>query len=873
MAIRKSNPFISIANSYVVDAPEPSNISYFWNFGSLLGTCLVIQLATGIFLAMHYSSNLDLAFNSVQHIMIEFAVSPCIKSTLSEVSNILTWNTVSILATKFNAYISNKYIGWIDKWKDSSQFYLLRIVTWVCGIIYGDVKKFVTIIGNNVSHLIKSNRDRKLNYGIVFIDVDRYNDWSSPIPSWISSIIIIIIIIIILSQTPKDKLTLNINTEGIRDVTAELNVKNLMRTRNYYSTDTSSKSDVITLDHPNENQGKSNSKDRISKVSNEKLLVETYKKLNKYKSIEGKFYNLNKIIGDPFFLIACYENIKSKPGNMTKGSDNKTLDRINIKWFERIAKELVNGTYQFTPARLLKIPKAHDKMRILTITSPRDKIVQKAISIILEAIWEPIFSDLSHGFRPNRSTHSALSEIKLKGYAFPWVVQGDITKCFDSIPHNIIRKEINKLIICPNFKAMIDKVISYKYYDEKGLIHKSKIGTPQGTICSPILANIVLDQLDKYMENYIKQFNKGFRAKRNKPYNKLQYALSRAIKSDTSNITEIKKIRSEMRKIPSGDPMDPNFKRLMFIRYADDFIVLIKGSYQDCITIKNDISNFLITECGLNLNDEKTFISETRKHFKFLGAEIVNPQSRQYIVKKGFGSLKKVAVLRSYVKAPILQLIEKLIKLGLAKRNNLGKIYPKGRTNLFNASHYDIVQWYNYKIQGILSYYSFATNYPKIQYIIWLLHASCALTLTNKHKWNSMRSSFRKFGRYLTDPDTGVYLKIPKNYKVKNQFKKSSGLTVDKFENIMNSSWATKITETNFGKSCVICDTTNNIEMHHIRKIANIRAKMLNNNHSSSMIISAMNRKQVPLCHYHHNLLHNGKLSIWEWKKIKDYKN
>lgn len=875
MALRKSNEFLSIPNSFVIDAPEPANISYFWNFGSLLGTCLVIQLATGIFLAMHYSSNLDLAFLSVQHIMIEFAVSRGMKSILSEIPNILTiWviHYLNILAIKFDVYAPNKCIGWRDKWKGIAQSLLLKIVGNTYGFIYGNVKKFDTIMGNSYCRL-SNNSYLNLSYSVVFINVDRYEDWLEAIPSWFSSICIILIVL--LSQIPKDNTTLNNHIIGTRDVTAESSIFpkriNLMRTRSHYSTNTSLKDEVIS-DKKNI-EGKSDSKDKsTSKITSGNLPVVVYKKLNELKGHDDKFSKINLILGDPYFLIQCYEIIKSKPGNMTAGSNKATLDKLNFQWFEKVAKQLVDGTYQFTPARQTDIPKSNGKMRTLTISSPRDKIVQKAISVILEAIWEPIFLDCSHGFRPNRSTHSALKKIKMEGYAYPWVIEGDITKCFDTIPHSIIRREISNKVGCPNFLSLINKVISYKIIDEKGIIRKSKVGTPQGTICSPILANIVLHQLDSFMDSFKNEFNIGVRAKRSPKYDKLQRKLSKIVEITPINLREFRQVRSQMRAISSYDPMDPNFKRMLFIRYADDFVVFVKGNMNDCLNIKDKITNFLSSFCGLELNEDKTSISSTKKHFNFLGASITNNQKRQYFVKSGRGSsFKKVAVIRSLVKAPIRDLVNRLVKLGLAKRNRFGSVFPKGRTNLFNSSHYDIIQWYNSKITGLLNYYSFASNYPRIQYIVWLLQASCALTLTNKYKLNSMRSSFKKFGKYLRDPETEVQIKIPDNFKVKNEFQVKRSLDYDKFSKIFDSSWATKLTDTSFGKVCTVCGTKTDIEMHHVRKISNIRFKLSNYGYKSNLITSAMNRKQVPLCKYHHNILHKGGLGYWEIRRIIEY--
>lgn len=224
---------------------------------------------------------------------------------------------------------------------------------------------------------------------------------------------------------------------------------------------------------------------------------------------EGKIYKCLEILSDPFFLVACYEEIKGKKGNMTPGSDNFTIEGLNWKWFVNTADSVHKGTFNFSSARRIEIPKANGQTRPLGIGSPRDKLVQKAIHAILEAIYEPMFLDYSHGFRPGRSVHSALRKIYLTGNKHSWVIQGDITKCFDSIPHQIIMKHISKKIGDPRVLELISKFLNAGYIDPKGNIVKPSIGTPQGGILSPLLCNIVLHQFDLFMDKLIHKFRKG----------------------------------------------------------------------------------------------------------------------------------------------------------------------------------------------------------------------------------------------------------------------------------------------------------------------------------------------------------------------------
>lgn len=579
----------------------------------------------------------------------------------------------------------------------------------------------------------------------------------------------------------------------------------------------------------------------------------------------GKYYDLLSILTDVNYLVKAYTLIKSKPGNMTKGIDKETLDQIDYKFFIKLAQDLKNGKFNFKPGRASMIPKANsDNLRQLTVVSPRDKIVHKAITMLIESIWEPTFSEQSHGFRPKRSPRTALRDIYLFGNRYNWVVQGDITKCFDNIPHQLIMNRISEKIGDKRILELILKYLKAGYILDNKL-HKSDKGIPQGGILSPLLANIILDKFDKFLERYCEKFKKGEYRKRNPEYNKLMYHLRKA-----KNYMEIQKIRELMHSLPSTIAKDPNFKRMNFIRYADDFIVLVNGNLNDAKLIKHYIKEFLIQNCGAMLNDDKTEITNIKdKKWYFLGAEIVKIRRHVYFTERNNDKMR--INHRLMVNAPIDRLINKLVEQKYIRRSKDGQYYPLAFTKLFNLDHFDIIKFFNQKINGLLNYYSFASNFSRLGRIIWYLQSSCAYTLASKYKASSPKM-YKRFGKKLTCPETGFGLNLPNTLKVKHDFNHNQNHSIDPIT-LLGITWSNKLTQSTFNKACTLCDSTYNINMHHLKKVADIRFKMRTGNSTYAMWKGAAQRKQIPLCSYHHQLLHAGKLNASDLRRIHDYTN
>jgi group II intron reverse transcriptase/maturase len=680
----------------------------------------------------------------------------------------------------------------------------------------------------------------------------------------------------------------NKHNKGTGDLTASgNNMRRRSRHSNYENLNEENNKDSNNKNKKNQNPNKksqvkddsfSSSKltEKISKISSEEELCRVIRnELTKFKNSEGKYNGIIKIIANPAFLFECYKIIKSKPGNMSPGITPETLDGINIEWFNKAAEDLKTGRYQFKPARQVLIPKAKvNTSRPISISSPRDKIVQKALQLLLGSIYEYYFLHVSHGFRPNKSVHSALDNLHLRGGSYNWVIQGDITQCFDSIPHEVIMKNLKSHICCSRIITLVERTLKIGYVQSDKRRVKNKIGTPQGNILSPLLANIVLHQLDNYIETDLKKiYNIGERRKRNKLYEHYSN-LRRYSRIDKVDPKVRSQALKELRQIPRVNVYDPNYKRIMYVRYADDFVILTVSSYKDACVIRDKVKEFLINQCGLTLNLDKSVITNLRKGFNFLGAFCFKKDNSS-IFNKSKNQLKvnitRRSTLRLRVDIPIKELVIKLIKFGFARRNYMNNVYAKGISHMIHQDHYTILQFFNSKIRGILNFYSFAGNRSSLHKIFWILRQSCALTLARKLKLRTMRKVFKKFGFDLKDPLTGININIPKSLIRLSDYKLKNSGEIEDVDQILAESWANKLTSSVKLGVCCLCGSSTKIEMHHIRKVNDVRQKMRTGNMTFGEWKGSVLRKQVPLCQYHHDLYHKGLLSYTDLTLISRY--
>ena len=348
-----------------------------------------------------------------------------------------------------------------------------------------------------------------------------------------------------------------------------------------------------------------------------------------------KFERLYRLLFNEQIYYVAYQRIYAKEGNMTKGADNATIDHMSISRIEKLITSLKNETYQPIPSRRVYIPKKNGKKRPLGIPTFNDKLLQEVVRMILEAIYEGSFDANSHGFRPKRSCHTALRQIQQTFNGASWFIEGDIKGFFDNINHDVMISILRKRIADERFIRLIRKFLNAGYIED-WIFNKAYSGTPQGGIISPILANIYLDQFDRYMREYISQFDKGKERKDNPERIKFEYGKRLAVlklKKVTSMkerkliIKEIKRFDRERTMISCGVEMDYDFRRLKYVRYADDFLCAVIGTKDEAKVIKQDIKRFLEEKLLLNYQKIKPLSPTERNRLSssVMKSMFVNP--------------------------------------------------------------------------------------------------------------------------------------------------------------------------------------------------------------------------------------------------------
>ncbi|HGL8784740.1 TPA: reverse transcriptase domain-containing protein, partial [Streptococcus suis] len=420
------------------------------------------------------------------------------------------------------------------------------------------------------------------------------------------------------------------------------------------------------------------------------------------------------------YLIA-YAKLYPNNGAMTKGVTEETIDGMSIQKIDMIIEQLRQETYYWRPARREYIPKKNGKHRPLGIPVWSDKLLQEVIRMILEAYYEPQFSEHSHGFRPKRGCHTALQEIQTwKGTR--WFIEGDISSYFDTIDHDVLITMLSRQIQDGRFIRLIKNMLEAGCLDD-WKFHKTISGTPQGGVISPLLANIYLHQFDKWVgEELIPQYTRGKKQKANSAYNRL----SRRIKcyQDKGDYKKAHQLIVERRNLPSVDTYDTSYRRLRYVRYADDFILGFTGSKAEAKAIKKQIGDFLNTKLSLELSQEKTLITHaTGESAKFLGYEIKAQRVNDYIDNKGRRSANGVIAL--FVPASVIESkCRQYMKNGKAIHRN----------NLLHDDDFSIVQTYQQEYRGLVQYYILAQNLSWFSKVYWYMETSLLKTLAFKHK-------------------------------------------------------------------------------------------------------------------------------------------
>lgn len=574
------------------------------------------------------------------------------------------------------------------------------------------------------------------------------------------------------------------------------------------------------------------------------------------QSSDYKYERLYRYLFSEEMFAVAYQRIYAKQGNMTPGTDGKTIDEMSLERIERLIVSLKDESYQPHPARRVYIPKKNGKKRPLGIPSFEDKLVQEVVRLLLEAIYEGHFEGTSHGFRPHRSCHTALGMIQKSFAGAKWFIEGDIKGFFDNIDHNVLISILRERISDERFLRLIRKFLNAGYVED-WKYNKTYSGTPQGGIVSPILANIYLDKFDKYIKEYAAKFRKGDRRSINPDYwrlnnkkNRLKQKLQKTSDEQMrkSYLYEIAQLSKQMLSIPHKDAMDADFRRLQYVRYADDFLISVIGSKSECETIKADITQFMREQLKLELSDEKTLITHAQDKAKFLGYEI-------FIRKSDAVKRNKDGVLkRDFNGAVVLTLNSAVIQKKLTEYNALevrnidGKDiwWSKPRRYMTPMKPEDILAQYNAEIRGLYNYYSLATNVSKeCASFAFIMKMSMFKTLG----WKLNTSAGKVRQKYQKDKDFVIPYNDAKGkqkYRVfyNEGFKKRNAqfdVDYDKLPQTMYVPYPSLVERLKDGR-CELCGKEGKVVMHHVRNLTKLKGcneweKLMLKRHRKTLVV------------------------------------
>ena len=554
--------------------------------------------------------------------------------------------------------------------------------------------------------------------------------------------------------------------------------------------------------------------------------------------------------------LRAYGKLYRNDGAMTPGATTETVDGMSLEKIDAIIELVRAERYRWTPVRRTYIPKKNGKRRPLGLPSWSDKLLQEVIRSILEAYYEPQFSDRSHGFRPGRGCHTALREIRQQGRATKWFIEGDLCACYDSIDHTVLLSILSESFEDNRFLRLMDGLLKAGYLED-WKFNTTYSGVPQGGVVSPILSNVVLDRLDKYVETQlIPAYIRGQQRKTYPPYVKLtKQALQARRQGDWHHARQL---RQQAQQLPSRDPEDPNFRRLWYVRYADDILLGLAGPKSEADAIKSAIAAFLRDELHLALSDEKTLITHARdEKAKFLGYEVhilhensQHDRRRQRCINGSVG----------------LRIPREVRQAKCAAYKRRGKPVHLPQRTLDDA--YSIVAKYQAEYRGIVQYYRMAYNLHTLHLLKRVMEESLVRTLARKYR-TTCTKIYRRYGTRLQTAE-GTYKVL--QVTVKRQPPKKALTAHFGGVSLKSNKWASlndqptkpiwsgrsEVVERLLAQECELCGSDHQIEVHHVRKLADLNPKDGSELPEWKRRMAARQRKTLVVCRVCHEAIQYG---------------
>ena len=552
------------------------------------------------------------------------------------------------------------------------------------------------------------------------------------------------------------------------------------------------------------------------------------------------------------FLLA-YGKLYANTGALTPGTEvGDTIDGMSLRKIDAIIEALNEGRYRWKPAHRIRIPKKNGDTRPLGIPSWSDKLLQEVLRMVLSAYYEPQFSEKSHGFRPGRGCHTALTDIRRHWKGTQWFIEGDIRGCFDHIPHDKLLEVMGRKIKDERLMKLLRGLLDAGYLED-WKYHQTYSGVPQGGVLSPLLTNIFLNEIDTYIEQtLIPQNTRGDRRERNPEFARIEGNRQYAWK--THRLERYRQLTQDRRQIPSVNPNDPNYRRLEYCRYADDFLLGFAGPKHEAETIKQQVADAL-KALGLELSESKTLITHaTDERARFLGYEI-------YVARCDTKITHGKRAINGHVMFSVPATVPRDWKAKVSKHNK-----PHHRTNLSIRSDFDIVTTYAVEFQGLVNYYTLAYDVAgKLYPVKYAYRVSLLKTLAHRHK-RSVVWAYRRYKRISEEGVTAIVVEVPRKDKkplvakfgAKPIHYDSRAIIADEKKVIWPS--RNELVRRLLAEECELCGSRQDIEVHHVRKLKDIQRRYQGRPNPPDWAIRLMElrRKTMVVCAKCHHRIHTG---------------
>jgi group II intron reverse transcriptase/maturase len=554
-------------------------------------------------------------------------------------------------------------------------------------------------------------------------------------------------------------------------------------------------------------------------------------------------------------FIRAYAKLYTNKGATTPGIDpNDTVDGMSLAKIDKIIADLKAGTYQWQPVRRSYVSKKGGRThrRPLGLAGWNNKLVQEVIRMILTAYYEPQFSNNSHGFRPGRGCHTALQNILFKWKGTKWFIEVDLEKCFDSLSHTKLMAIINRNIKDERFLKLLKGMLQAGYL-ENWIYHRTYSGAPQGSVCSPILANVFMNELDTYIEQeLIPEYTSGKLRQVNPDYAQVAKEIRRA--QSKGDIVQYQQLAQKRRTIPYGDPYDPTYRRLKYVRYADDLLLGFVGPKSEAVEIKHKIGTFLQT-LELKMSGEKTLITHaTTGRARFLG----------YDIHMAYNNTRLRHKRRSINGSPLLSVPPDVVKEHAKQYTRNGK--PRHKPELTDNADYDIVTTYNLEFQGLVNYYTLAHDVAtKLYPLKWVCRQSLVKTLADKHK-KTAGWVYRNYYHKQENNIKAIVIEISREDR--KPLIAKFGAKPIRFDKgaVIEDQKPPIITPRNelvtrlLTNQCELCGSNETINVHHIRKLKDLKRRYQGRKVPPKWAIKmmAIRRKTLVVCSACHQAIHAG---------------